>query len=77
MMEAQMLHFKYISSQWNLSATPLPDIPLLSFEGGGRLHRPRPLQNVPSYRLEYEEIFAEFLDVLNYILIEESSYTRW
>lgn len=76
MMEAQMLHFKYMSSRWNFGATPVPDIPLFSFEGGRRLQRPRPLPHLPSYRLEYEEIFSEFLDVLNYILMEESSYMR-
>lgn len=75
MMEAQMLHFKYLSSQWNLSAIPLPDIPLSSFEGGRILQRPRPSHNL-SYQLEYEEIFSEFLDMLNYMLMEENSNMR-
>ncbi len=76
MMEARMLQFNYTSLRWKLITTQLPDIPLFSFEGGQRLQRPQPLYNLSSYRLEYEEIFSEFLDLLNHVLMEETGYMR-
>lgn len=68
-----MLHFKHNDSRWNFRTTRLPDIPLFSFEGGQILQRPTTtLYHLSLNRLEYELIFSEFLDVLNYVMIEES-----
>ena len=75
-MEARMLHFKHNSSRWNLTTTSLPDIPLSSFEGGQILQRSTPLYHLPLSRLEYEVMFSEFLDVLNYIMMGDNDYTR-
>lgn len=72
MMETRMLHFKHNDSQWNLHTTRLPETPLFSFEGGQILQRPTTLYHLPLNRLEYEVIFSEFLDILNYVMIEES-----
>lgn len=72
MMEARLLHFKHNDSRWSLFTTRLPDIPLFSFEGGQTIQRLTSLYHLPLNRLEYEVIFSEFLDVLNYIMMEET-----
>lgn len=71
-----MLHFKYAPSEWIITATLLPNIPLSSFQGGQRLLRPRSLYNLSLYQLQYKEIFIEMLDILDNLLIEEDGCMR-